>query len=82
MGTTVVLAVEAGPLLVAEAVLVLLGEVGQLLPENSLNSHQVPLIFLFEKFLLFKPATPNKQLASHTPQLSNQTGDYPDQSPS
>ena len=35
--------------------------------------------FLFEIYLLCKPATPNKLLASHTAQLSNQTGEYPHQ---
>ena len=38
--------------------------------ENSLNNRWVPLfsLFLFEKFLLFKPPGPNKHLASHTAQ--------------
>ena len=49
---------------------------GGLLQENSLNSHRMPLFFLFEIFFLFKPAAPNECLASHTAQLSNQTGDY------
>ena len=37
---------------------------------NSLNIHRVLLfsLFLFEKFLLFKPAGPSKHLASHTAQ--------------
>ena len=37
---------------------------------NSLNSHCVPLfsLFLFEKFLLAKPPSPKKHLASHTAQ--------------
>ena len=54
---------------------------GQLLQENSPNSFQVALfsLFLFEKFLLFKPAAPYKGLASHTAQLSNQTRDSPGQ---
>ena len=39
-------------------------------------------LFLFENFLLFKPATPNKRLVSHTAQLCNQTRDYPGQGPS
>ena len=34
------------------------------------------LFFLFEKFLLFKPASPNKHLDSHIAQLSHQTRDY------
>ena len=51
-----------------------------LLQENSPNSHRVPgflfcFFFLFEKFLLFKPAIPNKCVVSHTAQLSNQTMD-------
>ena len=49
--------------------------------ENSLNSCWVPLfsLFLFKKFLLFKPPGPNKHLASHTsqsdslPRISEQT---------
>ena len=42
----------------------------------------VPL-FLFEKFLLLKPASPNNCLASHMlAQLSNQTRDCPGQVPS
>ena len=38
--------------------------------ENSLNSCQVPLfsLFLFEKFLLFKPPGPNKHMACLTAQ--------------
>ena len=39
-------------------------------------------LFLKIKFLLFKPAAPNKHLASHTAQLSNQTRDYQCQGPS
>ena len=37
----------------------------------------VPIFFLFvfEKFLLFKLTAPNKHMASHTAQLSNQIGD-------
>ena len=31
--------------------------------------------FFLNKFLLFKPASPNKHLASHTGQLSNHNGD-------
>ena len=52
--------------------------------ENSPNGCWVPLfsLFLFEKFLLFKPATPNKCLASDTAQLYDQTGDWPGQGPS
>ena len=39
-------------------------------------------VFVFFKFLLLKPAAPNKHRASHTAQLSNQTGDYLGQGPS
>ena len=42
--------------------------------ENSLNGHREP--FLKNKILLFKPAAPSKHPASHTAQLSNQTGYY------
>ena len=56
---------------------------GQLLQENSPNSHRESLfpLFLFEKFLLLKPATPYKGLTSHTAPLSNRTWDYPGQGP-
>ena len=55
-----------------------------LLQDNSPNSPRVYLfsLFLFEKFLLLKPATPYKCLISHTAPFSNQTGDYPGQGPS
>ena len=58
--------------------------VGAAAEEDSPNSCRVPLfsLFLFEKFLLFKPGTPNKHLACHTGQLSNQTGDWLGQGPS
>ena len=51
---------------------------GRLLQENSPNTRQVSLfsLFLFEKFLLLKPATPYKSLSSHSAQFANQTWDY------
>lgn len=60
------------------------GSWGWLLQENSMNSPSAFYIFFrFEKFLLYKPATPNKHLASHTAQAHpNQLGDSPGQGPS
>ena len=82
-GSVVVLAAEVGPWL----------RLGRLLGHSrggggggySLRIPQAEaeclifFLFLFEKFLLLKPAASNKHLASHTAQLSNQTGDYPGQ---
>ena len=59
-------------------------EARRLLQENYPNSRKVPLfsLFLFEKFLLLRPASPYKGRASHIAQLSFQTRDYPDEGPS
>ena len=56
---------------------------GWLLQENSPNSHPMTLfsLFLFEIFLLLKPATPYEGLASHIAQHSKQTGNYLGQGP-
>ena len=66
-------AVEAAEAQPGEAVVSATGE----FLKQPLNAFY--FYFYFFKFLLFKPATPNKRLASHTAQFSNQTRDYPGQ---
>ena len=52
------------------------GTVGEF-PKKPLSAS----FFLFQKFLLYKPAVPNKCLASYTARFSNQSGDYLGQGP-